>query len=359
MANELEKTPASYLRQEYEQNRKLFEAQSPTDQYFLGQQALRVLDEMRRSSPRIRFTLPAQVVVAGDGSAAEVPASMRNQVSGSWLSWKKAGAARHALKQSLFRLEQDPHPAIAASGRLLRFALARTAIYLMISDGHTVKYHGAPGEIPCEPGESLEPASLTAAEDAIAEGDADTGRLQVPYVPYARRFFLPQWVAFDEQDELLAGSVAEAEAAVASMQAYLEMLHQALAIAPYMVVDETCQRKRAGILGQLVNQGRALARFHTREIIATISKRALANNLNRGVRISLPYFDDQLLTMKTLEMEVVPGGRIQFLGAFMVRAVWLESAKVAQDTRLSESTRMQLLKQLEMLEKAFRNFSVK
>jgi hypothetical protein len=55
----------------------------------------------------------------------------------------------------------------------------------------------------------------------------------------------------------------------------------------------------------------------------------------------------------------VPAGRIQFVGAFVVRAVRLESARIVQDTRLSPATRLHLLKQLEMLEKAFRNSSSK
>ncbi len=47
------------------------------------------------------------------------------------------------------------------------------------------------------------------------------------------------------------------------MQRYLFVLHAAVALAPYVVADEEYGRKRYGMLGQLVNQGRALARYQT------------------------------------------------------------------------------------------------
>jgi len=172
-------------------------------------------------------------------------------------------------------------------------------------------------------------------------------------VPAARRFFLPQWVAFDDEDRLLVGSISEAEAHLASMQRYLGILHAAVGLAPYVVADPEYQRKRYGMLGQLVNQGRTLARYTTREIIDTIKRRAAAGDLNRGLSLSLPYFDDQDLELNTRDFEVIPAGRIMFVPAFIVRAAREEGAKVAQDTRLDPATRRHLLEELSILERAF------
>ncbi len=172
-------------------------------------------------------------------------------------------------------------------------------------------------------------------------------------MPYARQFYLPQWVAFDEQDRLVVGSQSEAEADVASMQRFLFVLHAAVSLAPYIVADEEYQRKRYGILGQLVNQARALARFETRGIIDTIHRRAAASDLNRGLSLSLPYFDDQALEMRTRDFEVIPAGRIMFVPAFVVRAARDEAVKVAQDTRLDPGTRRHLLDELALLEQSF------
>jgi hypothetical protein len=199
-----------------------------------------------------------------------------------------------------------------------------------------------------------------ASTDAIAEEEqeeAGRGELLVPYVEAARRFYLPQWVAFDDQGHLLVGSVSEAEADISSMQRFLSVLHTAVGLAPYMVADEEYQQKRNGILGQLVNQGRALAHYQVQEIIQTIKKRADSNDLNRGLSLSLPYFNDQSLTLESYKFEVIPAGRIMFVPAFVVRAARAQEAKIAQDTRLSQSTRRHLLEELKMLEGAFFNES--
>ncbi len=174
-----------------------------------------------------------------------------------------------------------------------------------------------------------------------------------PYVEDAQKFFIPQWVAFDLKGNLLAGSISEAEADLTSMQQFLSVLHNAVALAPYIVADEEYQRKRYGILGQLVNQGRALARFEMREIITTIQSRVEAKTLNRGLSLSLPYFDDQKLALELYKFEVIPVGRVMFVPAFVVLAVRAQGAKVAQDTRLSLSTRKYLLAELGILEKIF------
>jgi hypothetical protein len=57
--------------------------------------------------------------------------------------------------------------------------------------------------------------------------------------------------------------------------------------------------------------------------------------------------------MKDYPFEVIPAGRIMFVPAFVVRAAQEEAVKVAQDTRLSSSTRNHILAELCMLEEAF------
>jgi len=264
-----------------------------------------------------------------------------------------------AVRQRLAELEHAPQRAVAVSAGLIRYITARQIVHDRLPAGRSVVYSVAVGEgIPTQPAPAgLEPGSaITAPTDAIVEeGSAEVGRgeLLVPYVPAARRFYLPQWVAFDDEDRLLVNSIGEAEAHVASMQRFLEVLHSAVALAPYLVADEEYQRKRYGMLGQLVNQGRALARYETRDIVQTIQRRARAQDLNRGLTVNLPYFDDQTLQLKTRDFEIIPTGRIMFIPAFVVRAAREEQVKAAQDTRLSPSTRQHLLTELSLLEQAF------
>ena len=267
-----------------------------------------------------------------------------------------------ALRQKLSALEQSPDQAINTSASLIRYAMAIHMVYHMLPAGRSVTYR-ADGEeqIPTIPvkadGES--DSAITSATDAIVEQnpvEGGRGDLQVPFVPAARWFYLPQWVAFDEKGNLLVNSVAEAETQLASMQRYINILHAASSLAPYMVANNEYQCKRYGMLGQVINQGRALARYKTGQIIKAILARAGNGTLNRGLSISLPFYDDQELRMKANTLEVIPAGRIAFKPIFVLRAARLEHAKVSQDTRLNMSTRKYLLHELELLEQTFINF---
>ncbi len=356
---------ASALRQEYEAWQALFDAQPAIIARFLEAQAQQLADALtqREYPSQLRFTLPDRVVLEvpadGAGQPAEIPPDQREQLAGGLFDRLARSDADQALRQRLAELEQSPSRAVAISAGLLRHAIAMHMVHGMLPSGRHVTYTALSGdEIPTIPvSDPLEPESaITAVTDAIVEAgemEAGRGELLVPYVPAARRFYLPQWVAFDDEDRLLVSSVNEAEAHVASMQRFVSVLHTAVALAPYTVVDEDYQRKRYGMLGQLVNQGRALARYQTGEIIRIVKQRAAAQDLNRGLSLSLPFFDDQILKMKKHDFEIIPAGRIMFVPAFVVRATRLEMAKVAQDTRLSPSTRQHLLAELEMLARAF------
>ncbi|MCX6071774.1 MAG: hypothetical protein NTU91_13120 [Chloroflexi bacterium] len=355
-------SPASHLKKELEEMEALFGAQPRMVQHFLQAQANQLAQAAVDKPPQARFSLPDQVVIAsskGDRKSAPIPPGQREQLVGGLMDRLTRIDTRLAIRQRLTELEQSTSEAVAAGAQLIRHATARHMVHSMLPSGRSVEYEAPGGDsIPSIPAaDSLEPVSaITQASDAIVEeGQADSGRgeLQVPFVPAALRFYLPQWVAFDEQDRLLVGSIAEAEAHVASMQRYVAVLHAAVGLAPYMVADDDYQAKRYGMLGQLVNQGRALARYETREIIRTIKRRAEANDLNRGLSLSLPYFDDQGLEMRARDFEVVPTGRVMFVPAFVARAAREESAKVAQDTRLDPATRRHLVEELELLDQAF------
>lgn len=353
--------PMLLLKQECDQHQALFAAQPPIIQRFLEAQARQLAEAITQGLSQTRFTLPDRVVLeatgAGAGTLATIPPDTREQFAGGLVDRLTGTGLASAVRQRLAELSGSADRAVAASADLTRHATARYMLYGMLPSGRPVQYVAAKGEeIPAIPVETGGESAITAATDAIVEeGDASAGRdeLLSPYVPSARRFFLPQWVMFDDEDRLLVGSVAEAQARLASMQRFVAVLHAAVALAPYVVADEEYQRKRYGMLGQLINQGRALARYETREIVAIIKKRAAAEDLNRGLSLSLPYFDDQALEMRTHDFTVIPAGRIMFSPAFVVRAAREEIAKVAQDTRLSPSTRKHLLSELEQLELGF------
>lgn len=363
--------PASQLRREYEAQGVLFQAQPSLVQRFLEGQARNLADALVQHGAQVRFTLPEQVVVEtgknGTERVKQVPAERREQAAGGFFD--RLGSGSHSVvRERLAELEQSLDEAVAVSAGLLRYATARYMVHHLLPSGRSVTYAPVEGEeIPTIPvGDEQEPDSaISAKTDAISplEGTDENqarrekgegrGELLVPYVLAARRFYLPQWVAFDDQGRMLVNTDVEAEAHLGSMQRFIEILHAAVALAPYMVASQDYQQKRYGMLGQLINQGRALALHETGEIIETVKQRARAHKLDRGLRLSLPFFDDQTLQLRTYELEVIPAGRIMFIPAFVVRAAREAQVKVAQDTRLSPSTRKYLLIELRTLENAF------
>jgi hypothetical protein len=347
------------LGQEYAAQQALFDAQPRQVQQFLSGQAHALAEALVRETSQVRFALPDRVALSPSGETAVVPEPVREQMAGGLLDSLTGADLRIALRHRLVELDGSSEQAVGVAAQLIRHATAIHMVHDMLPAGRSVTYVAAEGEeIPTEPVASAEEiaSALVAESDSIAEEgkEEERGELVVPYVAAARRFYLPQWVAFDEEGNLLVKTAQEAEGYVASMQRFTAILHAAVALAPYLVADAEYQRKRYGILGQLINQGRALALYQTREIIQTIQRRAAADDLNRGLSLSLPYFDDQALQMKLRNFQVIPAGRIMFIPGLVVRAVRDEQVKVGQDTRLSTSTRKYLLKALAMLEAAFR-----
>jgi hypothetical protein len=290
---------------------------------------------------------------------------VREQTVGSRLWRFQKNNLREEMRQQFQALEQSPDQAINTSASLIRYATATYMIHAMLPAGHSVTYC-ADGEeqIPTIPVKSNGEAesAITSSADAIAEQHPEEngrGELLVPFVPAARQFYLPQWVSFDEQGALLVGSVKEAESNQVSMQRYIDILHTASSLASYMVANEEYRHKRYGMLGQAINQGRALAKYETEQIIKNLLALVKNRTLNRGLRISIPYYDDQKLQMAERPLEVIPAGRIMFKPVFVLRAVRLEQAKVSQDTRLNPSTRKYLLNELSLLEQAFINFQIR
>lgn len=352
--------PASQLRRNFECQNELFDSQPAIVQRFLEAQARQIAEAYVERAPGIRFSLPDRVVPDKDAEPLVLNPSLREQHVGNFADKLARRDVHETLRKRLIELEQSGDKGVSVAVGLLRFASAMHMVRNMLPSGRQVTYTSVDeDDIPSIPVvQALDPESaITASTDAIAEDslvEDDRGSLQVPYVPSARHFYLPQWVAFGSEGELLVGSVKEAEAHIASMQHFLTVLFAARSLAPYMTACDEFETKRYGMLGQVVNQGRKLANFQTDEIIHLIKKRAAEQSLNRGLSLNLPYFDDQDLRIETYNFVVIPAGRIMFVPAFVDRAALEEQAKVAQDTRFSISTRRHLLSELQKLGNAFR-----
>jgi hypothetical protein len=305
------------LREECQAQQALFDAQPPGVRRLLDEQARKIAEALVQGQRQLSFVLPEQVSSETLARSSEglivVPAEFRKQVVAGLLGRLPVKDIRAAVRQRLNQLEQSNHPAVTVSARLVRYAVVSYIVHDMLPTGGSCN---------------------------DSEGEAD------------RRFYMPQWVALDDE-RLLVSSIQEAETRVAAMQSYVSTLHLAVSLAPYIFADEEYQRKRSGMLVQLIHQGRALARYQMGVVIGKIRRYAEAGDLNLGFSLSLPYFDDQTLEMKMYDFEVTPPGRIMFIPSLVWRAAHQEQDKVQQDTRLSESTRMHLLSELKVLEQAF------
>jgi hypothetical protein len=356
-------TTTSHLRYEYQAYQNLFQAQPALVQQFLGVQAASLAEAVVEGRSQVRFTLPDQVVIQPlelEGKSTPVPAKYREQALGSFLNRLMHADLGTQIASRLLDLEQSANPAVSSSAILLRHALVMHFIHNILPVGNSVQYVAEYGdEIPCIPlnNKSLSDLTLTSKIDSglFEEHQVKVGQVegQMPFVGETRGFFLPQWVVFDDQHHLLVRDLNEAKAKIIAMKRYFFVLQTAVRLAPYMVTDEEYQRKRYGILGQLVNQGRALATYEVEEIIKKIKCRASSHELDRGLSLKLPYFNDQTLALAIYHFDIIPVGRVMFVPAFVVLAVRTQGAKVAQDTSLNKSTRRHLLIELSMLEVTF------
>jgi hypothetical protein len=102
-----------------------------------------------------------------------------------------------------------------------------------------------------------------------------------------------------------------------------------------------------------IRVGQMLAQMQLEEMIGKTQRWARDGRLNRGLSLTLPFFDDVSMEICWRELQVIPPGRVLFIPAFVVIAARAEGERVAAEAGLSATTREHLLGQLRALERAF------
>jgi hypothetical protein len=105
--------------------------------------------------------------------------------------------------------------------------------------------------------------------------------------------------------------------------------------------------------GEAIARGQDLARSAVDELIEELWRRAGDHQLDRGVRLSFPFYDDRRLSLRWRDFTVIPRGRILFVPAFVVLAVEREIERVRKDPQFTNSTRCHLIGLLDRLRQAF------
>jgi hypothetical protein len=293
--------------------RTLYQNQPEETRRFFERQAASIAEALLDSKSGLNFTLPEFVFLpeekTGRYRPVEVPVDFRRHSVSGLLGRLPLKDARSAFRQRLSRLEESMYPAVAAGSGLLRYTVARNIVQ---------------ERIPQMP-DGEDRSELKTARLPVGPTDGGEGR----------------------------GALEAIEQKVAERRRQIDTLHQALSLAPYIYTDEEYQSKRAAVLGRLIPLGRELSQLYVRRIIDTINRRAAADDLNRGLSLSLPYFDDRALEMKLHEFEVIPSGRTMFVPAFVALAARREQEALEQESDLDPSTLTHLLDELKNLERAF------
>jgi len=119
------------------------------------------------------------------------------------------------------------------------------------------------------------------------------------------------------------------------------------------VAAKEATRETAGADSLQARRGRELARLQMEEAIEKVRRRATTHSLDRGLSLSLPYFDDRAAELRWRQLEIIPRGRVPFVPAFVVLAARQEASRVEQDASMLPSTQSHLLDLLNRLEAAF------
>ncbi len=102
-----------------------------------------------------------------------------------------------------------------------------------------------------------------------------------------------------------------------------------------------------------IARGQDLALRAVDELIEELWRRAASHQLDRGVRLSFPFYDDRRQSLRWRDFTVIPPGRIMFVPAFVVIAAEREIDRVRADRQYTEITRQHLVEVLGILRQAF------
>lgn len=308
--------PTLELNKELAKLQALFQAQAEPLQRFLEEQGRRLAEAVSRGQRTAMFQLPEEITLSANDNEKRTPLPIRPGIRRQWVGrprtpWQTDNLCTH-LNKRFDRLERNPDPAISASAALIRYVTAETLVKMALNEEARMKTNSAK----------------------------------------------PNLADSKEHELMFVETLQQGEENIAKLRERMNLLNAAALLAPYIVVHEGFRRKYADLHDQLLQQGRSLALRQTCQIIERIHQRAARNSLNRGLSLSLPYFDGLTLTLRHYRFEVIPRGRIMFVPAFVVLAARREQENVAHQAQMDSSTRAHLLAELKMLEQAFLTYQI-
>lgn len=343
----LENTDRFALKAKYKKS--LFKAQPQAIQSFFQDQARVITRAIEGGKTRLRFAFPEYVMLPLSGEQAvyqkvSLAPRYRRQKVGTFLHAYHTHDLIASLIDRFSELQRSNNIALATGADLLRFLVAQQLLEALPENSGFIQWNELLlDESGTHPNTPLNQTIQFRPE--FTKGDDELAKLS--------SFYLPQWVAFDTNGVLIAPTEQDAQKRILFMQDYIHRLLLILALEPAIMEESAYQNRYKRMINQWIHQGQAYARYQTIEIIRTIRQRAHQNALNRGLSISLPYFDDQALELRTYDFEIIPAGRILFEPNFVVQTVEDAKLSVSADQSYSAGTKKHLLAELDLLQKSF------
>ncbi len=161
------------------------------------------------------------------------------------------------------------------------------------------------------------------------------------------------YVAFDAQGHCITNDMPAADKLVVQLSQYLDWLRIAEQLYPGLAASNSYDEIHAQLISQITEQGRALATCYTEQIITDLRAQWKAGAIARGLTLFVPYLDERVYRMAEYKVVVIPNARIPFRPQFVVSACRVAEREVRQNPNLTQSTRWQLISQLDQLIQAF------
>ncbi len=148
-------------------------------------------------------------------------------------------------------------------------------------------------------------------------------------------------------------SLEQARSGVDQLSLYVQWIRAVEQLYPGWASDDRYDEKYAHLIIQLTAQGRFLANYETRQMIDEILTRWRAGDPLSGLQLSFPYLDERQYQIRQYKVVVIPTARIPFRPEFVLGASRVEQQRVRKNPQLSQSTRWQLISQLDSIIQTF------
>lgn len=296
-------TPAAqyyHLRETLDWAANLLARQPQPVEQAYQQAAVHLADALITPTFSVAIRLPGTVVF--DNTVHYLPDHSQRLQAGSVLNRIRHISCAQAVLRTLEQRVTLPDPAVATSTRLIRY---------------------------------------TAAQYILTR--------RIPPAPSIQS----DYVAFDDQGHCIARNLDAADKLVDQLAQYLDWLRIAEQLYPGISASDTYDAIRTILIEQLTTQGRALAVCYTMQIATDLKAQWKAGKLARGLTLYVPYLDERAYRMTEYKIVVIPNARIPFRPQFVVSACRVAEREVRQNPNLAQSTRWQLISQLDQLSQAF------